>query len=57
MKTFYRISYRGLCFAIICQDGKVIEPAPVAGWTRGKSVLFVLQYWRNRGAEVLTLIV
>lgn len=36
------------CFAIGVQDSKVIEAAPIAHWTIGKSFEFVIEYYKTQ---------
>lgn len=39
-------------FGIISCDGIVTDVAPIAGWTIGKTLEFVLNYYRNKGAQI-----
>lgn len=47
-----RVTYRGLCFGLDVDGDRVVGAAPVARWCVGKSVAWVSEYWRRRGATV-----
>jgi hypothetical protein len=40
------------CFGLIAKEGKIVEAAPIAKWTLGKSAKYVLYYFRRKGCDV-----
>jgi hypothetical protein len=41
------------CFCLVVRDGVVVEAAPIAKWVMGKSVEYVVSYFRRKGASVV----
>lgn len=46
MKELYSIDTDYACFGIIAENGIVIEAAPTAKWTIGKSLHYVLEWYK-----------
>lgn len=46
--TLYSIDTGYACFGIIEDNGVVKEAAPIANWSIGKSIQFVLSYYKNK---------
>jgi hypothetical protein len=44
----YHIDIAYACFGIVEKDGVVVEAAPIAKWTIGKEINFVLEYYKFR---------
>tara|TARA_Y100000310_G_C20404909_1_gene679198 strand:+ start:643 stop:804 length:162 start_codon:yes stop_codon:yes gene_type:complete len=46
-----RVTTPNAVFGLVTEDGKVANAPPVAKWTVGKPVSYVLRYYRNRGYQ------
>lgn len=42
-------------FGLATRGGKVVDAAPIARWTIGKSERYVADYYRRRGAQFVRL--
>lgn len=51
----YQIDTGYACFGISEKDGIVTDAAPIAKWTIGKDINFVLEYFRYRKKAKITL--
>ena len=47
-----QITYRKACFGIREEDGVIVEAAPIARWTLGKTKREVVKYFRRKGGRV-----
>jgi hypothetical protein len=51
----YQIICKGLTFGIEAKRKKVTAIAPCAKWQMGNAIDEVLNYWRGRGAKVISV--
>lgn len=51
--TLYQIKVSYACFGIVAKNGVVVEAAPIAKWTVGKDIQYVLNYYRTRKRAVI----
>lgn len=40
-------------FGLVVAGDQVVEAPPIAQWATGKSVAYVLRYFRSKGAQIL----
>jgi hypothetical protein len=52
MESLYWISLSYATFGIVVRGLKVIKAAPIAQWTVGKKLDYVLSYYQNKGAII-----
>lgn len=48
MQKLYSIDTGYANFGIIAENGIVVEAAPIANWTVGKRIEYVLDYYRTK---------
>ena len=48
----YQINVKYACFGIVEDRGRVIESAPIANWTIGKNIEYVISYFTKKGAII-----
>ena len=44
------------CFGIIAQNGTVVRAAPMAHWTVGKNIDYVLNYYRTKKKAKISVV-
>ena len=52
MLELWSVDVPWACFGIVTQDSIVVEAAPIAGWSHGKDINYVLNYFRRKGGKV-----
>jgi hypothetical protein len=51
MREWVRVELRYATFAVLVQDGFVVDAAPIARWAIGRPEVAVASYYRRRGAR------
>ena len=54
-EIWYWISLPYATFAIISDNGIVVDTAPIAKWARKLKIDYVLSYYNRRGAKIVKL--
>ncbi len=53
MSDLYRVEAPHYVAGFIVEDGVCIEAAPILGWSEGKTLRYLLSYFRRKGFTVL----